>query len=119
VGLVQREIESAGFVTITLSNIPELTASVCVPRLVGIEHPFGQTVGMPGDTETQLGVMRGVLAALESIEFPGEVRYLPFTWHQTLKEIKSGHKDPPPIGTYLAKNPWLIPNLIARNIPDK
>lgn len=115
---MQREIEAAGLVTISLSNIPDLTASVCVPRLVGIEHPFGQTMGKPGDADTQMAVLRGVLEALESIQTPGEVRYLPFTWDQTLKEIRAERKDPPPIGTYLVKNPWLVSKLVNRQVPE-
>ncbi|HSG26525.1 MAG TPA: hypothetical protein VLA32_10460 [Anaerolineales bacterium] len=118
-GLVQRELEAACFTTITLSNIPDLTASASTPRVVGVEHPFGQTMGKPGDSETQLAVLRGVLAALEDIDTPGDVRCLPFTWHQTLKEIQAQHKESPPISSYLVKRPWLVRKLIVRDIPDQ
>jgi len=71
VGLVQREIESAGVATISLSMMPELTASVGVPRIAAIEHPFGLTLRLPGDVERQIEVLRRTLRALEEISQPG------------------------------------------------
>jgi hypothetical protein len=38
----------------------ELTASVGVPRIAAIEHPFGMTLGLPGDETRQLGVLRAL-----------------------------------------------------------
>ena len=60
-GLVQYEVEKAGFSTISLSNVPDFTASTCVPRMAAIERPFGQVVGEPGDGEGQMAVVRAVL----------------------------------------------------------
>jgi hypothetical protein len=78
VGLVQREIEAAGMSTITLSPMPDWTAAMSVPRLVGIEHPLGVTLGHPGDVATQTAVLRDTLQALAEMETPGDVRYLPY-----------------------------------------
>ena len=69
-GLVQRQIEAAGFSTITLSNIPDLTAAVSVPRIAAIEYPFGLTVGLPGDETGQRAVLRAALAALQEMSAP-------------------------------------------------
>jgi len=78
VGLVQREIEAAGFSTITLANIPDLAQAVGAPRVAGIEHPFGQNVGAPGDRATQLVVLRAALEAIASylVRHPWHVRNL-------------------------------------------
>jgi D-proline reductase (dithiol) PrdB len=117
VGLVQREIEAAGFSTITLANIPDLVAAVSAPRVAGIEHPFGQTVGSPGDAETQTAVLRATLDVLKTIETPGEVVYLPFEWAGNPKEIN--HPEPPPIANYLVRHPWQVRNLLKREIPER
>jgi len=116
VGLAQRLIESAGFTTVTLSSIPELTASVSVPRLTGIEHPFGQTVGNPGDKRGQQAVLRSVLKAVEEIERPGGIRHLPFEWEEQVRSHKS---NPPPIAGYMKRHPWHMPRLLSRNPPSR
>ena len=118
VGLVQREIEAAGFSTITLANIPDLVQAVSAPRVAGIEHPFGQTVGDPGDVETQMAVVRATLQALESISEPGGVVHLPFEWAGDPKQIKHD-MEPPPIAKYLMRHPWHVRNLIKRQVPQK
>jgi hypothetical protein len=68
VGLVQREIEAAGFTTITLTPLPDLTASVSVPRLAAIEYPLGRTLGQSCDAAGQMAVLEATLQALESIQ---------------------------------------------------
>ena len=118
-GLVQREIEAAGFSTIILSNIPDLTASVSVPRVVAVEYPFGQTIGKPGDAEGQLAVLRGVMQALTDIDRTGEIRHLPFTWPELPKEAGGHPSEPPPIVRHIQRNPWQLPRLIKRDIPKE
>ena len=117
-GLVQREIEAAGFSTITLANIPDLVASVSALRVAGIGHPFGQTVGDPGDVEIQTRVLRATLDALRAIQNPGEVVHLPFEWQGDPEAIEH-NMEPPPIATYLKKHPLQVRNLIKRDIPEK
>jgi hypothetical protein len=117
VGLAQRAIESAGVTTVALSNIPDLTAAVGVPRLVAIEHPFGQTMGKPGDKDRQRAVLRGIFEALESMTVPGSLKHLPFEWNGTADEAKSRPRVPPPIVSYLKWHPWQLPRLFSRNVP--
>lgn len=117
-GLVQREIEGAGFSTITLANIPDLTRATSVPRVAGIEHPFGQTVGDPGDVETQFAVVSATLATLVSISEPGGVMHLPFEWGGDPKQIKHDI-EPPPIAKFLMRHPLQVRNLIKRQVPEK
>jgi hypothetical protein len=72
--------------------------------VAGIEHPFGQTVGNPGDVETQLAVLRSSLAVLEAIEEPGGLLHLPFEWAGNPKEIEHA-MEPPPIAKHLMRHP--------------
>ena len=116
-GLAQRAIEQAGITTITLSNIPDLTAAVSVPRLVGIEHPFGQIMGRPGDRDGQRAVLWGALEALAEMETAGSIKHLPYEWSGTVKEAQAHPPQPPPIVSYLKRHPWHLPKLLSREIP--
>jgi D-proline reductase (dithiol) PrdB len=117
VGLVQYEIEKAGFTTITLSNVPEFTAATCVPRIAAIERPFGRIVSDPGEKEFQLAVLRGVLQAIVEIKTPGEVIHLPFTW--TGEKVTDADIAPPPISIYLRKHIRQVFWFIRRDIPEE
>jgi hypothetical protein len=119
VGLAQREIEAAGFSTITLSPVPDLTAAVSAPRVVAIEYPLGRTLGEPGDTAGQMAVLRATLAALEKIQTPGDVVHLPFQWPEPPKQVKNHPAQPPPITGYLMRNPWFVRRLLKRVIPKR
>lgn len=105
--------------TITLSNIPDLTASVSVPRIAAIEHPFGRTIGMPNDADGQRAVVRATLRAVEELETPGSIRHLPFEWPEPPKKARAHPPQPPPIVQYLRQHPWHLPNFLLRNPPDE
>jgi D-proline reductase (dithiol) PrdB len=117
VGLVQREIEAAGFTTITLSPVPDLTASVSAPRVAAIEYPLGRSLGQPDDAAGQMAVLRATLAALETIRTPGGVVHLPFEWPEPPKLVRNHPPEDPPIARCLARNPWFLPKLLSRNVP--
>ena len=116
-GLVAREIEAAGFSTISLSMMPELTASVGVPRIAAIEHPFGLTLGLPGDAARQLAVLRATLRALEEVSQPGTVVHLPFEWNSSEK-LNLYPPQAPPIARYLRRHPWYVPKFFSRTPPQ-
>lgn len=118
-GLVQRSIEEAGFSTITLSPMAEVTAAFGAPRVAAVEHPLSQTVGRPGDAEGQRAVVWATLEALESTTTPGEIVHLPFTWHESrARAIKhSEPARPPPIVGYLKRKPWLMAKLLRGKLP--
>ena len=116
-GLAQRAIEAAGVSTITLSNIPLLTASAGAPRIAAIEYPIGRTVGAAGDNEGQSEVLRATLRTLEEIDRPGGVIHLPFEWPEPVKVARKSTAAPPPIEGYLKKRPWLVPRLLNRTPP--
>lgn len=117
-GLVQREIESAGMTSITLSSIPDLTASTGAPRIAAVEYPLGRALGQPGDREGQMAVLRATLAALEELDTPGGVQHLPFEWPEPPKRARAHPPQPPPIAKYLRRRPWLLPRLLARDVPQ-
>ena len=114
-GLAQREIEQAGLTTVVLSNIPDLTAAVGVPRLVAVEYPFGQIVGKPGDKPGQTAVLRATLEAVATMQAPGSITHLPYEWAGSTKEIRAALE--PPITSYLKRHPWQLPKLFSRNVP--
>lgn len=117
VGLAQREIEAAGFSTIILSPIPDLTAAVSVPRLAAIEYPLGRTFGQPGDRDGQLGVLRATLRLLETLDRPGCRVDLPFTWPEPPDQVQNHPPVEPPIVSYLKRHPWDLPRLLRRRSP--
>ena len=117
-GLVQRELEFAGFSTISLTPVPDLTASVSVPRIAAIEFPLGRTLGQPCDSSGQIAVLEATLGALERIQTPGEIVHLPFEWPESPKEVRNHPPEDPPIARYIARNPWFLPRLFSRNIPN-
>jgi hypothetical protein len=100
-----------------MSNIPDLTASVGVPRIAAIEHPFGLTMGLPGDAAGQIAVLRAVLAALESIQAPGSIEHLPFEWPEHAQPLNTHPAEPPPIAKHIVRRPWLLSKLLRRNPP--
>jgi hypothetical protein len=105
--------------TVALSNIPDLTLAVSVPRVAGIEHPFGQQMGKPGDSDRQRAVLLGALEAVEEMTTPGSIKYLPFEWNGTAKEAQAQPPEPPPIAKYLLRHPWELPRLFSRDVPRK
>ena len=117
VGSVLSRFEAAGFSTITLSSIPELTQSVSVPRLAAIEYPLGYLFGRPNDKDGQLAVLRTVLKALERIEMPGTIIHLPSQWPNCAEGLNANPPAPAPIGKYLITHPWHIKNLFSRRVP--
>ena len=118
-GLVQREIETAGLATVTISNIPDLTAAVSVPRLVAVEHPMSRTMGNAGGRARQIAVLQASLQAFADMEEPGSVEHLPYKWRPPKGERKGPRPPHPPIVHYLVKHPWHYPRFISRDVPEE
>ena len=97
--------------------MPELTASVGVPRIAAIEHPFGLTLGLPGDAARQLGVLRAALRALEEVPQAGAVVHLPFEWNSSEK-LNIYPPEAPPIARFLRRHPWYVPKFLSRIPPE-
>jgi hypothetical protein len=88
VGLVARFLEEDGFSTIVLSPTPEFQRKVGMPRLAGIEYPYGRAIGQVGDSEGQKEVLLAALSCLQKAEESGQIFHLPFTWHESPQETK-------------------------------
>ena len=114
---MQREIESAGIMTVSLSNIPDLTASVGVPRLVAIEYPFGRTLGLPNDCDGQRAIVQTALETAAAMTQPGTVVHLPLEWQEPPKRARAHPPVPPPIVQHLRRHPWDLPRLLSRDVP--
>jgi hypothetical protein len=118
VGLVQREIEAAGFATLILTPIPAVAQAVSVPRIAAIEYPLGRTLGQPGDAAGQMAVLRATLRALEDIQTPGGIVHLPFEWAEDPRTAAGEPPAPPPIVSHIIRHPWLLPRFLHRDVPE-
>ncbi|MDX1416806.1 MAG: hypothetical protein R3293_21570 [Candidatus Promineifilaceae bacterium] len=105
--------------TITLSSIPDLTASVSVPRLAAVEYPLGYLLGRPGDAAGQTAVLRAALTAAEQMTTPGSEIHLPFEWPAEGQKLRAKPPQTPPIVRHLLRHPWHIRNFFAREIPGR
>jgi hypothetical protein len=97
VGLVARKIEDAGIPTVTLNMIWAYQNLVGMPRVAAIEHPFGRPFGDVGDVVRQREVIAAALAMAAEANEPGEVRHLPFRWHEAPEDTKWHPAEPSPI----------------------
>ena len=111
-------MEQAGLTTVTLSPVPDLTASVGAPRVAAIGYPLGRPFGQPGDVTGQRDVLRAALHVLETAETPGTIVDLPFEWPETPSRVKASSSAKPPIVTLLTRKPWLLPRLVSREPPE-
>jgi hypothetical protein len=82
VGLIARELEAAGIATLCMTSALDITRAVNPPRAAFLDYPLGHTTGKPYDPELQRAIMRGALAAFESLTTPGSVKILPFVWSE-------------------------------------
>jgi len=115
VGLAARVIEQAGVATAVHSWIPEVSASVGSPRVVGIEYPGSVPFGEPGDADGQRAVLRASLRAAAAMEEPGQRVDLDFAW-PAKKRVPKPPK-PPAIARAIMKRPWLYLRLLEGRIP--
>ncbi len=63
-----------------MSSAYSITRSVNTPRAVFLDFPLGHTAGKPGDKALQREVMIDTLSALDTIQVPGTIRTLPYSW---------------------------------------
>ena len=74
--------------TVLVTMMPYWTERLGVPRTVGVEFPYGHSLGRPGDRDTQTGIVRSALGLLEEATQTGEIRELDYVWPQDLDEAK-------------------------------
>lgn len=87
-GLAARFLEDAQFSTLVLTPTYEFHRAVGIPRSVAIEYPYGRPIGEVGEREGQREVLKAALSFLEEAQKPGEIKHLPFTWHEDPKDTK-------------------------------
>jgi len=80
VPVLARVIEAAGISTVLVTMMPDVAERVGVPRIVGVEFPFGHTLGHAGDREEQMKIIRDALRVLGQARQPNTVEHLPYEW---------------------------------------
>ena len=70
---------------------------VGMPRVAAIEHPFGRPFGDVGDAQRQRDVLVSALELARDAREPGEVKHLPFRWHEAPEDTKWHPAEPSPI----------------------
>ena len=113
VGLVQRVLERNGIPSVSLSMVPDFTASVGAPRVAGIEYPHSRPLGRAGDADGQRAVLHATLEVLVSAQWPGTVIDLPFLWPDPAAVVLKEKIDLPPISQLIRRQPRLLEKLIS------
>ena len=100
--VLARSFESAGMSTILVTMMPYWAERLGVPRTIGVEFPFGHTLGHAHDRDEQLRVIRDALRALQEIKQPNTVVHLPYEWPDFDHWKTAWHPpEPPPIMQWL------------------
>jgi hypothetical protein len=73
VNALARTFEAHGLSTVIVNMMPVWGERFGAPRTLGVEFPFGHTLGMAGDRALQIRVLRAALDLLVSAEPPGPV----------------------------------------------
>jgi len=98
VPVLARVIEAAGISTVMVTAMPDLAERAGVPRIVGLEFPFGHTLGHAGDGEEQMKVVRDALRVLRDARQPNAVEHLPYEWPDFERWKQAWHpSEPAPI----------------------
>ena len=66
--------------TVLVTMMPYWSEKIGVPRTVGVEFPYGHTLGHAGDAQEQASVIGDALRVLADAQKPGTVVHLPYTW---------------------------------------
>ncbi len=70
VGLVQGALEERGFVTASITNLPEITAKIRPPRALDVSYALGFPFGEPNRPEVQRGILEALLALTNRQDVP-------------------------------------------------
>lgn len=69
--VLARHVERAGIPTVVVTMMPDVASWLLVPRVVGVEFPFGHSFGMPGDETMHRRVLETALTVLAGAAAPG------------------------------------------------
>ena len=84
--VLARAIESAGISTVLVTMMPFWAAKFGAPRTLGVEFPFGHTLGRAGARDEQLAVIRRALGLLEDAQSPGAIEDYEGEWQGDFDE---------------------------------
>ncbi|MFQ5915338.1 MAG: hypothetical protein ACE5JS_19380 [Nitrospinota bacterium] len=102
----------------SISNVPEITERVCVPRAAFIQYPFGRPLGDVGERRGQRRVCDDLADALISAEGPNSYRHLPYEWPEPPSETKWRADEPPPLGRYAQEKGVNLADTLLRAMRD-
>ncbi len=97
----------------SVSNVPELTMRVCVPRAVFIQYPFGRILGMAGDRAGQRRICDDLLDLLATATGPNQYRHLPYEWPEAAEETRWRPAVPPPLGQHVEARGLNLPETLV------
>ena len=80
--LLAREMEAAGFRTVTITMLPELTELVGAPRALSVRFPFGAPCGDPMNRNLHRAILLESMALIQECEEPGKIHKSRFAWRR-------------------------------------
>jgi D-proline reductase (dithiol) PrdB len=80
VSLVARYLEANGIPTVVIATARDIVEQCGVARLVFVDFPLGNPLGVPFDVNMQSNVLEIALDLLETAEKPGTTVVAPFSW---------------------------------------
>lgn len=81
--------------TVMVTMMPDFAERLGVPRTVGVEFPFGHTLGHAGDRDEQTAVIRDALRVLCDAPAPGTIEHLPYEWPDFDSWKRAWHPEKP------------------------
>ena len=104
VPVLARAFEAAGISTVLVTMMPYWAEKTGTPRTLGVEFPFGQTLGQPHNVAQQQRVIAAALNLLATARETGTIAHLDEQWPI---EQKTAYKawqpsEPSPIIAHLA-----------------
>jgi hypothetical protein len=108
VPVLARIAEAAAIPTVVVTMMPEIAERYRLPRVVGVEFPFGHPFGMPHDSMMQRTVGLAALSLYERTDLPARTD-VPIVWPVDWKIAYKGWqpREAAPIVTHL-KNQVLL-----------
>ena len=116
-GLLQRKLEEYGISTVSISNSPEMTIRVAVPRAVFIQFPFGRLLGNVEDREQQRKVCDNMIEMLSNSKQPNSYKHLNYNWPEPPEVAKWRPDIPAPLGSLREKG-GVDEEFVERNYRD-
>lgn len=101
--MLARTFEAAGLSTVFVTMMPYFAERMGVPRTLAVEFPFGHTLGMAGDRDMQLRVIRAALTVLRDAPGPGHIAHFEEPWPGDFDEWRKRWQpaEPSPIVRWL------------------